>query len=143
MAKGKVDTKQLEQLKKRFEKLSKLDQAAFYSKTLKEIAARVLSKTKKRTPVGVYPPDTGKHGGTLRRGWTVGDVIHDGANYKIEVINPVEYASYVEYGHRTRGHKGWVPGKFMLTISCQEVEQQAPAIIEKNLEKILREVFGS
>ena len=102
----------------------------------------MLAKAIKRTPVGQYPPSAGKLGGTLRRGWTVGNVIHEGVNYKIEIINPVEYAQYVEYGHRTRGHKGWVPGRFMLTISCQEVNQQAPAIIEKNLEKMLREVFG-
>ena len=58
-----------------------------------------------------------KMGGTLRRGWTVGTVIKSGKQYNIEVINSVEYASYVEFGHRTRNHKGWVPGQYMLTIS--------------------------
>ena len=35
-----------------------------------------------------------------------------GANYVIELINPVEYASYVNSGHRTRNHTGWVPRSF-------------------------------
>ena len=59
----------------------------------------------------------------------------------IEIINPVEYASYVEYGHRTRNHKGWVEGKFMLTVSEDEIRRSAPRILEKKLEKYLKECF--
>lgn len=62
-------------------------------------------------------------------------------NYVIEIINPVEYASYVEFGHRTANHKGWVNGRFMLTISEQEIQQAAPAIIEKKLMKQMGELF--
>jgi len=112
----------------------------------------------KRTPVGQYDnpvsfvtedgkkvsftPHTGKTGGTLRRGWTIGPVAKTGDTYEIEVINPVYYAAYVEFGHRTADHSGWVPGRFMMTISEQELERDAPRIIEKALEKKLREVFG-
>ena len=38
----------------------------------KELAARLLAKVIKRTPVGQYPSGSGKVGGTLRRGWTAG-----------------------------------------------------------------------
>lgn len=95
---------------------------------------------------------SGYVGGTLRRGWTVGDVIKNGATYEIEIINPVEYASYVEYGHRQRPgryvpqigktlKRGWVPGRFMLTISERELEVDGPKIIEKRVMEALKEAF--
>lgn len=119
----------------------------------KELAARLLAKVVKRTPVGVYPASAGKIGGTLRRGWTAGktanavkyaeslEIHHNGSNTVIEIVNPVEYAEYVEFGHRTRNHKGWVQGKFMLTISSDEIQNAAPHIIEAKLKKELGAVF--
>ncbi len=59
----------------------------------------------------------------------------------MEVINPVHYASYVEFGHRTPGGKGWVAGQYFLTLSEQDLRALAPALIEKKLEALLREVF--
>lgn len=55
-------------------------------------------------------------------------------------MNPVEYASYVEYGHRTANHKGWVKGKFMMTISEQELEKIAPKVLENKIKKYLGDV---
>lgn len=126
----------------------------FIESCAKELAARLLAKVIKRTPVGQYPKSSGKMGGTLRRGWTgeksqaastyAGNlkVNHFGDVYVIEIVNPVEYASYVEFGHRTRDHEGWVEGKFMLTISEQEIERDAPRVLENKLKKKLGEVFG-
>lgn len=107
---------------------------------------------------------TGKVGGTLRRGWTAGTgdaksyaqglpVSKEGSTYTIEVINPVEYASYVEFGHRQEPgryvpaigkalKKGWVNGKYMLTLSEQELRGLAPGIIERKLEQELKKVFS-
>ena len=76
-----------------------------------------------------------------------------GNNYVVELINPTEYGSYVEYGHRQepgryvpaigkRLKKGWVEGQFMLTISENEIREQAPAILEKKLNKWLMEVLS-
>jgi hypothetical protein len=141
--------------------LSESDIDRFCSEVAKELAARLLAKVIKRTPVGVYE-EAGKKGGTLRRGWTTQQsgsgseglktrgasqyvdtlkVHHYGGYYVIEITNPVEYASYVEFGHRTANHKGWVNGKFMMTISEKELDQQAPAIIQKKLKQYLKEVF--
>ncbi len=64
-----------------------------------------------------------------------------GNEYCIEVINPVQYASYVEFGHRTANGKGWVDGHYFLTLSEQDLRGLAPGLIEKKLEKRLREVF--
>lgn len=123
----------------------------FISACARELAARLLAKVVKRTPVGQYPSGSGKVGGTLRRGWTAGKsasayvqtlkISKSGKDYVIEITNPVEYASYVEFGHRTRNHKGWVEGKFMMTISEQEIQSSAPQILENKIQKMLGECF--
>lgn len=110
-----------------------------------------------------FTPHTGKKGGTLRRGWTARTeaeamagrgagtggakayanalpVSHQGQTYTVEIINPVHYASYVEFGHRKRGG-GWVPGQYFLTISEEELRSLAPRVVEQKLQRYLREVF--
>lgn len=107
---------------------------------------------------------SGKVGGTLRRGWT--SKTHDeaasgtgkngkpakgyaaslpvrkvGDYYEIEIINPVEYASYVEFGHRTR-NGGWVEGQYMLTISEERLKQISPAVLQRMINKKLHEVLN-
>ena len=156
MAKANVrlDYDELRKLKEQIEQFGDTTQVdLFLTSCAKELAARLLAKVIKRTPVGQYPKGSGKTGGTLRRGWTAGqssnanayanslNVTKIGTEYVIEIINPVEYASYVEFGHRTRNHKGWVEGKFMLTISEDEIRSSAPSILEKKLENYLKECF--
>lgn len=48
----------------------------------------------------------------------------------------------MEFGHRTANHKGWVKGRFMLTISEMEIDAQADKIIEKKLQKVLGDIFN-
>ena len=89
----------------------------------KELAQRLIRKVIKRTPVGVYSKKSGKKGGTLHRGWSADGkfkIYHSPSTCLIEIKNPVEYASYVEYGHRTV-NGGWVPGHLMMTTSVNEV----------------------
>ncbi len=141
----------LNELKKLKDELERLQGNAdmFVEVCAKELAARLLSKVIKRTPVGDYPKEHGKKGGTLRRGWTKEGgkgmeeikVNHYGDTYVIEIINPIDYASYVEYGHRTANHKGWVKGQFMMTISEKEIEQMAPGILEKKIQQFLGGAF--
>lgn len=150
---GKCDYKQLQELQKKIEKLQKKELKEFCEAVSKELAARLLAKVIKRTPVGQYPSGSGKVGGTLRRGWTGQKqqnaaayaqslpITKAGNTYTVEIINPVEYASFVEYGHRTRGGGGWVEGRFMLTKSEMEVEGQAEKIIEKKLMQYLGDIF--
>ena len=150
---GTFNFQDFEKIKNNLEKLNQEQVDLFIDACAKELAARLLAKVIKRTPVGDYPNSSGKKGGTLRRGWTGGKnssavayadsltIHHFGDAYVIEIINPVEYASYVEFGHRTANHKGWVNGRFMLTISEQEIQQAAPAIIEKKLMKQMVELF--
>lgn len=148
MSNSKIDCKQLEQLRDSLEAMAR-NSDDFFEAASREIAARLLAKVIKRTPVGTYPSNSGKVGGTLRRGWTAGTnqaatsyadsltVHHFGDTYVIEIINPVEYASYVEFGHRTANGTGWVEGKYMLILSEQEIRQSAPGILEAKLKKWL------
>lgn len=160
-----IDIKELKALQQRIEKLQKTDIQKFCNAVSKELAARLLAKVIKRTPVGQYPAETGKVGGTLRRGWTGGKgqnavayaqslpVKKSGNTYEITIINPVEYASFVEYGHRQtpgrfvpaigkRLKQSWVEGKFFLTRSEIELEGEAQKIIEKKLLQYLEEAIN-
>lgn len=179
---GSFDIKGLEKLQKDLNRVKEPQLNEFLEACAKELAARLLAKIIKRTPVGDYDTywtdsdgtrivdennkpialkKSPKKGGTLRRGWTAQKgsgasglntrgakqfvdtlkVNHFGDTYVIEIINSVYYASYVEFGHRTPSHRGWVPGKFMMTISEQELERIAPDILEKKIKKFLGGVF--
>ena len=106
---------------------------------LLEMAFRAERKIKKRTPVGVY---SNKAGGNLRRNWQVSNVEKKGNSYVVEIFNNTEYASFVEYGHRTRNHKGWVEGRFMATISMQEIERQLPKFLENKQVELLNQILN-
>ena len=140
---GKVEFSELTALRDRLERLQKTDFDAFCRAVTKDIAARLLRKTIQKTPV-----DTGE----LRRSWTVGMVEKRGDLYYIEVINPLEYAQYVEYGHRQtpgryvpaigkRLKKSWVQGKFMLTLSENEIQRDMDKIIKQKLIQLLKEAI--
>ena len=158
---GKFDFSELTTMQKELERLDQ-DSDEFLQACARELAARLLRMVIRRTPVGVYPNGSGKTGGTLRRGWTAGsnttaqsyadsvDVKHSGTEYVVEITNPVEYASYVEYGHRQEPgrfvpaigkslKRSWVPGRFMLKISEQELKNIAPKVLENRLMKHLEE----
>lgn len=150
MSIGSVDCKDLKQLAQQLRELTdgqsrELDM--FYEDCAKELAARLLRATIRRTPVGVYPKSSGKKGGTLRRGWTGGarnyaDSLHvrrEGTTYVVEITNPVKYAPYVEYGHRTANHEGWVEGVFMLSISEAELRGQMNGILQRKIAAFLKE----
>lgn len=137
---GTVDLKGLKDLQKQLNKLQ--DPDAFVELCAKELASVLWSALVHNTPVD---------NGTLRRGWIVGDIIKQGDIYKIEIINPTEYASYVEYGHRQESgryvpaigktlKKGWVPGQFFMQKSIQEVENLTPKTLEDEIKKYLKDI---
>lgn len=129
---GAVDLRNMQKLQKRMKQLSKADLDAFCRDAAKELASRLLAKVKRRTPV-----DTG----FLRNAWNIdADITKVGDEYEVVVINPTEYASYVNFGHRTKSG-GWVKGSFFVTESEIELENEAPKILEKKLEKLLQETL--
>ncbi len=160
---GRMGGFNLSELKKLQKSLNKIEESQvneFIEACAKELTGRLLNRVKKRTPVGEYSggnykckakvgdgrehqsnKQEGKEGGTLRRGWTIGEIKKEGSDYKIEIINPVEYASYVEYGHRKSKKGGWVDGHFMMTIAEQEINQIAPKVLENKIKKFLGGAF--
>lgn len=100
----------------------------FLKDFLLEQGLRVIAKTKPRTPV-----DTG----ALRNMWMVGEVKVAGQDLEVELINSMEYASFVEYGHRLV-NGAWQDGRFMLTISMDEIRAAMPARFEKALKAYLQ-----
>lgn len=144
---GRCDFSQFEEFAKGFEKI---DIDALCIAGARELAGRLLALVIPATPVGKYPKSSGKKGGTLRRGWGAKNgsagkqyaqsltVTKAGNNYMVEIINPVEYASYVEFGHRTV-NGGWVEGRYMLTISEEKLKRIAPSVLEKMVYRKLKE----
>ena len=81
------------------------------SKALNKTAQKLVAKVKLKTPVD---------SGVLRRSW---QTKKDGDLARI-VYNNVKYGPHVEYGHRTRGGKSFVDGRYMLTKSVKEIESE-------------------
>ena len=132
---GKFDFSEFERLAKTFKKA--LDERVierFIQDFLPEMAYRAERKIKKRTPV-----DTGE----LRRNWKVGRVERRGNAYQVEIYNNTHYAQFVEYGHRTgKDLTKWVEGRFMMTISMQEIERELPRYLEKRMTKLLNDIMN-
>ena len=161
-----VDTSQLKAFSDRIQALSTTQKEAFFDRACKGMAGRYLAIVIPATPVGKSTSGDGgttHEGGTLRRGWTGGadgnasfaDSLSStptGGGYSITITNSVEYASYVENGHRqTPGRyvpaigkrlvKSWVDGQFFVKKSEEALESQAPVILNTMLDAYLRTVF--
>ena len=154
---GNVDFEALLKLQKNLEKVAaSVDDLCV--RCTQKLAAQLINTVIQRTPV---------KSGALRRGWMAGkssmssgkaatkttmQVSRKGTSYEIVVFNSVNYASYVEYGHRQepgryvpaigkRLKNSWVKGQFMLKISEQELEAAAPRIINRLLKPYMEDIF--
>lgn len=152
----KIDFKEFKKYSDDLKKLNRGEVHKFNESAVKELAKRLLAKVIKRTPkYKNIPGDINKHtGGHLQKSWTIGNVVKVGNEYVIEVINTAHvYASYVEEGHRgvyipTAGktlhldtHK--TEPVHMMKISGEEIEKDAPKIIEHKLDIFLRSVLNA
>lgn len=117
----------------------------------KHITADFLAEVMKRTPVGEGTTATVgdktvkvSQGGTLRRSWKAGNVENIGEYWTSTVFNPIEYASYVEYGHRqTPGRfvpaigkklkRSWVEGQHMMQISAEHTTKRSEEYIKREI----------
>lgn len=159
---GEAEFQGLARLAEQVEALEKGGFDRICRQLAKEAARQLYTACVKRTPVGV-PPDgldaetrqqywSCYTGGSLRRAWRISRVEKRGSDYVVEVENNSEYASYVEYGHRQQPGRyvpalgrrlkaGFVPGRFMMTLSVQEVEGRLPGMLEKKLYAKLKGAF--
>lgn len=129
---GQVDFSELVALRDKFQNLQNIIDD-FCIQVTQEISQDFVKAVIAKTPGGQT--------GALKNNW-VSNIIKEGNIYKIEVINPLKYAEFVEFGHRQqpgryvkaigkRLKKSWVQGKFMLTITERD--------LQRNLDKIIRE----
>lgn len=107
---------------------------------LKEAALTALRNVKMRTPVVT---------GTLKREWKVTSITREDNAWVIVLYNDTKYAPYVEYGHRQepgryipalgkRLKKNWVPGQYIMKISCDEVQKNMGKIMEKHIAALFK-----
>lgn len=112
---------------KEFQKrLNSFDEALrdqFIKSEVNSAGLRLISKTKKRTPV-----DTG----LLKRSWWVTQPRKVSRGYEITIKNPIHYATYVECGHLLRNGK-WYPPRFMLKRSMNEIENELPIELDRGI----------
>lgn len=109
----------------------------FEIKFLNTLANMVMQKAIPNTPV-----DTG----TLRRSYKVTKVIKRGNTLEITIYNDARqngmdesYASYVEFGHFTRGRVKWIEGHWMLTIATDEVQAEMNRVWNMLFEEFIKE----
>lgn len=91
-------------------------------------AQKVISRTKSRTPV-----DTG----ALKASWQIGKIEITNNKYSVDILNNMDYASFVEYGTVERNWK-YKDGVFMLTKSINEVEQKIHQDFDKQFTRFLK-----
>ena len=140
-----VDVSQIAAWQARIDALSATARTEFLESTCTELGNRLIALVVPRTPVD--------HG-ELRGGWNNanGSPTSSGGSCSLEIINPVEYASYVEYGHRQEPGRyvpaigkrlvaSWVNGKFFLQQSEEDLRSIAPGVVNGRLNALLRTVF--
>lgn len=118
----------LDEFEKQLSKLIEQEYPREFKAMVVQLAYELQASIKEKTPKSKNLKKTGSEGlgGHLQESWVVGDIIKRGNEYYIEVSNNVEYAEYVEYGHRTRGGKGFVKGAHMMELSLKELNERLP-----------------
>lgn len=128
---GQVDFSELVALRDKFQNLQNIIDD-FCIQVTKEIAQIVIDNAIKRTPV-----DTSK----LVKAWNTENLKKEGTIYKIEIVNPIEYAEFVEFGHRKKNGEGWVKGSFMLTIAERDLQRNLDEIIRGKVDAFIMEAL--
>ena len=123
-----INIRELEAFRDRINKLSQVGFDKVEQKLCKNLANRVIRAAVKTTPV---------KSGHLKGNYRMTSIHSTGNGYVVKVYNPVKYAPYVEYGHRTRGG-GWCDGKYMLTKATEQVKKNADAIVEREITKEIK-----
>lgn len=103
-------------------------------KFLDNQANKAIAKVKPKTPVGKYTD--GRVGGTLRRNWKLSKP-KKGTRM---ISNNTKYGMYVEFPHRTRGGSKVVEGKYMLTTTMSEMENEIEEDLSNLAETLLKKV---
>ena len=105
------------------------DVPKIFSRVAKKGAMKFVNEAKKRTDKeGLV--DTGNY----KRNWSAEAIEPLPEIYGVECKNSVEYASFLEYGHKTRGG-GKTQGKFVGKLSLEDTEFYCIEQLETALKK--------
>ncbi len=81
-----------------------------------EIAYEIQKKAMEKTPKDTW---------RLHDGWEVGKIKKLGSEYVVEIVNNIDYAEFVEEGHRLRDGS-FKKGEHMLELSMAEINEKLP-----------------
>lgn len=101
-------------------------------KAFRDMTAKTLKIVKKRSPV-----DTGM----LRRNWGAGNFKSEHGNLMVEIFNNMDYAIYVEEGHRTPGGGGWVEGQHFLRDGIDDINSIMEEVMGIAFERALANIL--
>lgn len=125
---------EFKQFRDNFAKLTKEFDHWIHQFLLKE-GMRFIAEVKPRTPV-----DTGD----LRNHWKLDGMTREGDTLHVWFVNPMYYASFVEYGHAKPymsgaqpGSPDWVEGYFMMTVSVEVIYRSMPARFNKQFQQFI------
>lgn len=128
---GKVNFKELQELQKRLQQTqNQIPQ--LIQEIVDDISNEFLQEVKQRTPAS----DNNK----LKNNWKKRVIAGKNGSYTVEIYNDLEYASSIEYGHKTESN-GFKQGHFMMTITQQDIENRMNSLVQPKLEKALKGVF--
>lgn len=137
---GSCDFHELRDLNERIKAAaSEQEMDAFYTGLLDEMMNGLLKNVKRRTP---YKDEH------LKRNWFITHARRSGKHYRAEIYNNIEYAPWVENGHRQeigryvpaigkRLVRGFVEGKHMLRDGLFDLQRAAPNYIKTKSEEFL------
>ncbi len=112
---------------------------------LLKLAYDLQRRVKLKTPVET---------GYLRNSWQIGEVIRQGNTLQVTIFTNVEYALFVEEGHRQTKHRvpitardgtvtmvtlkeGFIEGKHMMQLAIDELEAILPVRMQELLEDVM------
>lgn len=113
---------------------------------LEEKATMCVASVQADTPVGVYPTETGKKGGTLRRNMTHSNVVRVPNGYSVTIGSSISYCQAVEEGHKQevgkyvpaigkRLKRAFIPGKHMIRDNVQRYQPIVEDSIKTRIER--------
>ena len=116
------------------EKLKKLeaDVPKIFERTAKKGAIKFVKEAQNRTDKEKLV-DTGNY----KRNWNAQAIEPMSETYGVQCNNNVEYASFLEYGHKLRNGKRW-KGKFVGELAMGDAQYYCIEQLEKELEKAYR-----
>lgn len=127
-----VDFSEFDKFRKSFEELEN-DFDVFLKDFLRDMANKVLRETKLKQSGHYGDKYKAYDTGAMTAAWKIGNFHGQGKEISVEILNSMEYATDIEYGHRivsgqgeNKVEVGWYQGRFMLKTSIDNIRRQMP-----------------